>query len=123
MEFYQQCLGGELRLQTLEDSPKADRFPEHFKKYVVRASLKKDHMLLLATDMIDQELIRGNSMSILLDVPDPKRMETYYERLKQGSVKEHPLEGTHWGDLFGGLLDKFGNQWLFQCKDPSKPKQ
>jgi len=116
MEFYRECLGGELRLQTLEDTPKAERFPDRFKNYVVRAALTKDNMRLLATDMIDQKLIRGNAVSILLDVPDRDSMEGYFQKLGQGSEKRYPLERTHWGDLFGGLVDKYGNQWLFQCR-------
>lgn len=119
MEFYQQCLGGELRLQTLEDTPKVEGFPKPFKKYVVQASLRKDNILLLATDMTDGRLIRGNAVSILLEVTDRERLEAYYQGLKQGGTKVYPLDRTHWGDLFGGLEDRYGNQWLFRCKEPS----
>jgi len=122
MEFYQQCLGGELQLQTLGDTPMGGRFPQGVKGYVVTASLVKDTMRILATDMLDRSLVRGNTMSILLDVSDRKIMEGYYNRLKEGSLEAHPLDRTHWGDLFGGLVDKYGTQWLFQCKNGSTEK-
>lgn len=121
MEFYQQCLGGELRVQTLEDTPLGERFPKRFKGYVVTASLTGDNMRLLATDMLDRGLVRGNSMSVLLDVADWEIMEEYYNRLKEGSLEAH-MDRTHWGDFFGGLVDKYGTQWLFQCRNISTGK-
>jgi PhnB protein len=35
-------------------------------------------------------------------------------------MKTHPIENTFWGDLFGGITDKYGNHWLFHYK--SSPK-
>jgi PhnB protein len=122
MEFYQWCLGGELQLHTLGDTPMGGRFPRGYRSYVVTASLAKDNMRLLATDMLDRSLVRGNSMSILLEVSDREIMEGYYNRLKEGSLETQPLDRTHWGDLFGGLVDKYGTQWLFQCKNMSNDK-
>src|SRR5690606_11211366 len=66
MEFYQECLGGELKLQTLEDTQEKQMFPNHIKDYVVQAALEKNGMLLMGTDMVDKKLVRGNSISILL---------------------------------------------------------
>lgn len=116
MEFYKECLGGDLKVQTLEDTPEAKRFPEDFKRYVVQAALKKDNMLLMGTDMANEELIKGNSISILVDGPNAGQIHEYYNNLKEGGISTYPLDKTHWGDLFGGLVDKYGNQWLFHCK-------
>ncbi len=117
MEFYQECLGGKLTFQTLEDTPKTERFPKSLKKYVVQASLKKNNILLMGTDMLDKELVRGNSVSIFLEVSDEEQIEEYYEKLKNGGMSAHPLGKTHWGDLFGTLVDKYGNEWLLHCKN------
>ncbi len=116
MEFYQECLGGELKLQTLEDTPTSKMFPDTIKDYVVQAALEKDGMLLMGTDMVDKKLVRGNSISILLGASDEEQLKEYYQRLKRESLSAHPLDRTHWGDLFGGLVDKYGNEWLFHCK-------
>ncbi|MDO6675474.1 hypothetical protein Q4517_07920 [Tenacibaculum sp. 1_MG-2023] len=53
MLFYQNCLGGELYFQTLEDSPKTENLPYNYKKYIVQAFLKKENMLLMGTDLFD----------------------------------------------------------------------
>ncbi len=116
MEFYQECLGGELHFQTLGESPKTEKLPEHMKAYIVQASLKKENLVLMGTDMADEEVLRGNSVSILLDCNDEGQIKTYYQNLGTGGKATHPLQETHWGELFGGLTDKYGNQWLFHCK-------
>lgn len=113
MEFYKECLGGELKVQTLEDTPRAELFPDSFKGFVVQAALKKDGMLLMGTDMVDRELVRGNSVSILLGASNEEQLQEYYQNLKRESVSAHPLDKTHWGNLFGSLVDKYGNEWLF----------
>ncbi|WP_108425815.1 VOC family protein [Flagellimonas amoyensis] len=113
MEFYQECLGGKLEVQTLEDTPKAEVFPKNFKGFVVQAALKKDGMLLMGTDMVDRELVKGNSISILLGASNEEQLQEYYQKLKRESISSHPLDKTHWGNLFGSLVDKYGNEWLF----------
>ncbi|MER3374953.1 MAG: glyoxalase/bleomycin resistance/extradiol dioxygenase family protein [Allomuricauda sp.] len=116
MEFYKECLGGELNIQTLEDTPDETQFPPNIKKYVVQAALKADNMLLMGTDMINEKLIKGNSISILVDSTDEGRIQKYYNNLKEGGTSIYPLDKTFLGHLFGGLIDKYGHQWLFHCK-------
>lgn len=116
MEFYRDCLGGELHFQTLGESPKTEKLPKQMKAYIVQAFLKKDNLVLMGTDMTDEVVLQGNSVSILLDCQEEDQIKTYYQNLKAGGKTTHPLQKTHWGDLFGGLTDKYGNQWLFHCK-------
>lgn len=115
MAFYQSCLGGELEVKSVEETPQGDKFPDEFKKLVVNASLKKDNIILMGTDLRDDEVVNGNSVSILLNGKDESQIRLYYEKLVEGGIKTHPLEETHMGDLFGGLTDKYGHHWLFHC--------
>lgn len=115
MEFYQECLGGELEIQTLSETPEGDRFPEDFKELVVHASLKRDNMVLMATDLRDDELVKGNTVSILFDGLDESQVRECYSKLQKGGKVTHPLKESHWGDLYGGLTDKYGHHWMFHC--------
>lgn len=117
MEFYQECLGGELHFQTLSETPEWEKFPQIMLGYIVQASLKKDNLILMGTDMVDEELLHGNSISILLDCNDEKQITTYYQKLQKIGKVTYPLQKTNWGDLFGGLTDKYGKHWLFHCKN------
>lgn len=116
MEFYQQCLGGELKVQSVLDTPEGEKFPDAFKKLVVNASLKKDNILLMGTDLRDEDLVNGNTVSILVESENEYVIKTYYENLEKGGSPTHPLKKTQWGGLSGGLTDKYGHHWLFNCK-------
>lgn len=116
MEFYRECLGGKLHLQTLDESDRTDKLPPGMKQIVVQASLKNDNLLLMGTDMIDEELLQGNSVSILLDCDDMDQIRAFYAKLKTGGIATNPLRESLCGDLLGGLTDKFGNHWLLQCR-------
>tara|TARA_R110000868_G_scaffold29813_1_gene110677 strand:- start:1361 stop:1765 length:405 start_codon:yes stop_codon:yes gene_type:complete len=115
MEFYQSCLGGKLDVKSLIETPVGDRFPDELKKLVVNASLKKDNIVLMGTDLRDDELVNGNSVSILLNSKDEAQIRLYYEKLVKDGLETYPLQETYKGDLFGGLTDRYGHHWLFHC--------
>jgi PhnB protein len=113
MSFYKECLGGELTLQTIGDSPLADKMPEQMKDCILHSTLTRDTLVLLGSDMVPQTgLVKGNSVSLSLDCSSEEDIRTCYEKLSSGGTTDYPLEETFWGALFGGLTDKFGNHWL-----------
>lgn len=116
MAFYQFCLGGELRIQTVGDAPGAEGFPPAIKNFILQASLRKENMVLMGTDMAEENgLTQGNAISILLECDSEEEINTYYQRLASAGRPTHPIEETFWGALFGGLTDRYGKQWLFHC--------
>lgn len=120
MNFYQQCLGGELTLQTIGESPLADKMPQQMKDSILHSTLTKDSLVLMATDMVsDQGLLRGNGVSLMLNCSSEEEIRTFYNKLSDGGKATHPLEITFWGALFGDLTDKYGNNWLLHF-DSSK---
>lgn len=113
MTFYQNCLGGELTLQTIGDSPLSEQMPETMKNAILHAMLKKDQLVLLGSDMVGQNgLIAGNNFSLMLNCGSEAEARSFYEKLSTGGEATHPLENTFWGALFGDLRDPFGNQWM-----------
>jgi PhnB protein len=115
MEFYQNCVGDELdelEVQILSETPEGGKFPDDFKNLVVDAGLKKDEMLLTGTDLRDYEPVKGNTVSMRLNGPNETQIREYYKKLEQGGWAIHPHDETHWGDMFGGLADRYGHHWL-----------
>lgn len=113
MTFYQQCLGGELQLQTVGDSPLSEKMPQQMKECILHATLKHNNLELMATDMVSEEGLRvGNSISLMLDCNSEDEIRSLYKKLSSGGKATHPLENSFWGALFGDLTDKFGNHWL-----------
>ena len=113
MSFYKDCLGGELRLQTIGESPLADRMPELMQNCILHSTLTNDALVLLGSDMVPSSgLIKGNALSLSLDCSSEDEIRECYFRLASGGSSDYPLEETFWGALFGGLTDRFGNHWL-----------
>ena len=117
MIFYRDCLGGDLVFQTIGESPMAEKIPPQLKKYILNATLINDSMVLTGTDMVgDQGLVKGNTVSLMLECADEEEIRKCYSRLSSGGRAHQPLERNYWGNLFGNLTDKFGNHWLLNCE-------
>jgi PhnB protein len=113
MDFYKDSIGGELTLQTIGDSPLADKMPGQMKEYILHATLIKDGLVLMGSDMVGEKgLNKGNNVSMALDCDNEADTRNYYEKLSAGGIATHPLETSFWGALFGDLEDRYGNHWL-----------
>jgi len=113
MSFYKEVLDGDLALQTIGESPMADKMPQKMKDCILHAQLTKGPLILMGSDMVNEPgLIKGNSVTLMLACNSEEEIKSCYEKLSAGGKATHPLEDTFWGALFGGLTDKFGNHWL-----------
>lgn len=113
MTFYQSCLGGELVFQTIGESPLSAQMPEQMKACILHATLTKDSLLLMGSDMVTSAgLIFGNAVSLSLNCTSEEEIRNCYNKLSAGGKATHPIENSFWGALFGGLTDKYGNHWL-----------
>lgn len=113
MTFYKTCLGGELVLQTIGKSPMADKLPSKMQNSILHSTLTKNGFVLMGSDMVGEGgLVKGNTVSLMLNCGSEKEIKTVYKKLSAGGKATHPLEITFWGALFGDLTDKYGNQWL-----------
>jgi PhnB protein len=121
MTFYKNCLGGSLVLQTIGESPMAAKLPAKMKQSILHSTLTKGSLILMASDMVGEDgLVKGNSVSLMLNCGSKKEITTLYKKLSAGGKETHPLENTFWGALFGDLTDKYGNQWLLHFDKSSK---
>lgn len=110
--FYQSCLGGELALQTIGESPMADRMPAAMKDLILHGTLTCPGFEMMGSDMATEGLQVGNAISVMLDCSSEDEVRATYDKLAVGGKATHPLENTFWGAIFGGLTDRFGNPWL-----------
>lgn len=114
MEFYKACLGGELSIMTFGDSPMASQMPDK-KDNVMHSMLKKDGMVLMASDMImPGELIQGNTVTLCINGGSAEELKTFFTKLSEGGTVGHELKEEFFG-TYGDLTDKFGINWMFQA--------
>ncbi len=115
MVFYQQCLGGELTLQSVAESPMASQWPIEVQHSILHASLMKNSMTLMASDMAGAEGIqKGNQISLSLTCHDVEEAKDFFNNLSQGGQVVHSLHEFFNGTI-GALIDKYGMTWLLFC--------
>ena len=117
MTFYQRCLGGELTFQTVGECPYSAALPASMKKCIVQATLVRDSLVLMGSDMVaDGGLIKGNAVTLALYCDSKAGIQRVYRKLAVGGHITHPLGRTVWGAFFAGVTDKFGNHWLLSSR-------
>lgn len=116
MKFYQECLGGDLHLQTIGETELSGKLPVKIKNYILHATLTNNSLLLMASDMVgDKGLQKGNTMALTLACTTDSELKKCYLRLSRGGEQTHPIRKTYWGAWLGSLTDKYGNHWLLHC--------
>lgn len=114
-EFYKECLGGELVVIAVKDSPMADQMPKELQNSILHAYLKKGDLILMGSDIMDKEKsIKGNNVCLCINGGSLEELNTYFDNLsKEGQVTSALME-TFFG-TYGDLTDKFGVNWMFQA--------
>ncbi len=114
MTFYQQCLGGELAMQKLAESPMAAQMPSEAGANILHSSLTRNGVLLMmGSDMMGAGLKPGNSIVLCLSCSSDEEINTFFKRLSAGGEIKTPLHQSFWGPTYGELIDKFGMLWMF----------
>lgn len=112
MTFYQECLGGELHLQTIGGSPMEKQMPGEEKQKILHSSLTKNNLVLLASDIAEKgKLVKGNTISLSLHCSSEEEINLYFSKLSSGGYIAHPLHHFFAGTM-GALTDKFEKDWL-----------
>jgi len=113
MNFYRECPGGELILQTVGASPLAAQMPQQMKAYILHATLTAEGFTILGSDMTPESgLVKGNAVSIFLSCSSEEEIKNVFKALSIDGKVNHDIETTFWGALFGDLTDKFGTTWI-----------
>lgn len=118
MSFYHQCLGGELILTKLGDTPMKDMLSSDKHERIINAVLKSGSLEISATDWMaapEFEAQQGNTFAIFVIGEGFDELKAVFDKLRVGAQKER-LQELH--DMpfgtYGQFYDKFGVQWIFK---------
>ncbi len=112
MNFYQQCFGGELYIQTVAESPMAGQMPASMNDKVLHSSLVNNGLVIMATDMTRDKPVNGNTVYLCVNCCTKEEIHDFFGKLSTGGQIVDPLAQMFWG-TFGTLIDKFGMKWMF----------
>jgi PhnB protein len=115
MQFYKECLGGRLLLQSMEQSPLGKRMPSGMKKHILHAVLKGNAFTIFGTDVLPEEgRLQGNNIMMAFMCSNKKQLHALCKKL---SGNETPAQRMSLDDQsMVEVKDKYGNCWLLYCK-------
>lgn len=118
MTFSHECLGGELSLTRLGDTPMKDQFPSEKHDRIINAQLSSRGMQISATDWMaspEFEPVLGNVSAVFVMCDEDTELDAVFERLARGASDEwvQPLHRMPFG-IYGQFFDRFGVQWIFR---------
>lgn len=113
MEFYKSCLGGELVLNTIGESPMAAQCPTAIHGQILHAMLTANGMVLMGSDMQSREpFVIGNNVALSVNCTSEEELRALFSSLSVGgTVMEGPTV-MFWGALFAAFTDKFATRWM-----------
>jgi len=120
MNFYKECLGGNLVIQTVAESPMAEQMPPEMKDFVLHARLEKENIIIMASDAKDKNMTRGDMLSLMVQCDSEEEINSYFAKLSAEGVVNMPLAKQFWGDTYGQLTDKYGVLWAFNYEASHK---
>jgi PhnB protein len=113
MEFYRECLGGNLALTLIKETPVAKDFPEVMQNKVMHANLTSGDLTLLGSDLPDPAGHNpGNDWALEIDCANEPELTKLFERLSKGGTVHSPPGPAFWGGVFAMLSDQFGVDWM-----------
>jgi len=117
MTFYQGCLGGEMTLTKLCDTPLKEQFPIEKHNRIINAHLKSGAIEISATDWMASPALeprQGNTYAIFVIGGAYHELKAVFDKLAEGADKKRfqELHDMPFG-IYGQFYDKYGIQWIF----------
>ena len=118
MTFYHSCLGGDLVLTMLADTPMKDMFPPEKHERIINAYLQSAAIEISAADWMaspDFDPILGNMSAIFVIGTEDDELKHVFDKLADGADRERfqDLHEMPFG-TYGQFYDRYGIQWIFR---------
>ncbi len=125
--FYKSIFGGEFGgdgISRMGDVPPQEGMPplsDEDKNLVMHVELRILGVhSLMGTDAPESmgfKLNKGNNVFINLSPDTRKETERLFKALSEGGQVTMELQDMFWGDYYGSCTDKFGINWMLNCRE------
>src|SRR5690349_19381848 len=92
MTFYHECIGGDLSLTKLGDTPMKDALPADKHDRIINAHLVLGDFAISATDWMASpafDPVLGNMSAVFVECDDEVELRDVFDKLGQGAQSEH----------------------------------
>ncbi|MEO5996618.1 MAG: VOC family protein [Chitinophagaceae bacterium] len=114
MNFYKDCLGGELYIQTVGESPMmAAQMPPHMKDHILHSTLTSGDLVIMGSDLNREKPLDGNTVHLCINCSSEDELNSFFSKLSAAGKITELLADMPWGATYGSLTDKYGKHWIF----------
>jgi PhnB protein len=114
LAFYASCGLGRIVEVMHHGVPGMPLKNEAMRGKIMHAKFEGPGVLFYASDNDDAEPMRGSAHILMLG--DRERTKRLFDLLGEGGRVTTPLGMQPWGDYYGKLTDRFGVQWMLNCR-------
>jgi len=93
---------------------------EKQKNMVYHAEMKIGSQRLMFSDIIEFELIQGNSFFLTITFETKEEVQKAYRILSEGSTILAPMSSTTYSSCVVSFIDKFGFRWGLMTEQPDR---
>lgn len=123
MRFYQACLGGELTVTRVRDTPMKEQSPRSLHDKVAYAQLTNGLIQISATDWQHQSRVprKGNTVGLYLSGATYEQLKAVFDELRVDADPDllDELRDLPFGS-YGHLADRYGVHWFFRGKPSTR---
>jgi len=117
MTFYHECLGGDLTLVKLGDTPMKDQLPAEKHDMIINAHVKNGNLDISASDWMASpalEPLQGNTFAIFVLGEGYQELKALFDKLAVRANAQwfQELHDMPFG-TYGQFFDSYGVQWIF----------
>ena len=118
MTFYHECLGGNLVLTKLRDTPMKEQLPPEKHERIINAHLTSGMIEISATDWMASPAFEprlGNMSALFITSTNDVELKAVFDKLSLGAERERfqDLHAMPFG-TYGQFYDRYGVQWIFR---------
>jgi PhnB protein len=119
--FYQSVFGGAFKdLTRFKDIVNSGfDVPEEEKEKLMHIALPIGSTMLMGNDVpafMGKTNERENRSKIVITTEDRSEADRLFNGLSVGGEVESPMNESPWGSYFGSFRDKYGIEWMIDCR-------
>ena len=116
MSFYKQAVGATdvelLRFKDAPEKPPSGAIPPGWEGKVMHGTFRVGDTVVIVSDAHTAASPGHHGFSLAITVPTVEDASRVFDALAEGGQVTMPIGKTFFSPRFGGVLDKFGIQWM-----------
>ncbi len=94
---------------------------EESKNLIMHVGIEIEGSIVMFSDATpDSPVTMGDNVTLVVSSDDTKKIQHYFNQLKEEGKVDMELQETFWSKLYGTVTDKFGVLWQFNHYDENE---